>query len=276
MDYLNWKNALTASLAEVSGSAAAFVPNLLGAAILLFLGWLVACLARTAVKKLLDIGFARLAKSALIEKAVRQIGVRSTIPWLASAVVYWIILLFFAAAAVDKLRLPVASDLVSRLALYLPNLLAGLLLAAAAVVVGRMANNSILRAGSATGMPQAPVLGRSAEILIIFAGIVIGIDQAGIQSSLLTIIVTVFLATLLGGVALAFGLGSGAAVSNLISSRYLTRLYRVGQRVRIDGLEGQILEMTQTGVVLDGADGRVLVPARKFSEQASVLLSEGQ
>ena len=273
MDYLTWKTAFTDTLTHMVQRVTGFVPNLLGAAILLLLGWLVARLSRGTVEKLLDLGLRRLAKQTPIDNAVHRTGLRDTVPWLAGAVVYWIILLFFAAAAVEKLELTVASNLVSRLAFYLPNVLVAMFLIFVAIAVGSMARSAIAKAGAAAGMPQAPVLARAVEILIIFVGVVIGIDQAGIQSTLLTLVVAVCVATVLGGLALAFGLGSSAAVSNLISARYLANLYRVGQMVRIDGVEGRILELTQTGVVLEGVDGRVLVPARKFTEQASVLIT---
>lgn len=274
MDYLGWKDAIEETLTQMMLKAVGFVPNILEAAIILLLGWLAAYLSRVTVEKLLEVGLRRLARQTQAEDAEQRSGLRSAIPWLASSTVYWIILLFFAAAAIDRLELALATSLVSRLAFYLPNLLVGMMLIFVAIVAGGMAQSAVARAGAAAGMAQAPVLAKAVEVLIIFAGVVIGIDQAGIQSMLLTLVVTVFVATVLGGLALAFGLGSGAAVGNIISSRYISRLYRVGQTVRIDGVEGRILEMTQTGVVLEAPDGRVLIPAKRFAEQSSVLVQE--
>ena len=45
-----------------------------------------------------------------------------------------------------------------------------------------------------------------------------------------------------------------------------------GKTVRVAGVEGRIIEISQTGVLLDAPEGRVLVPASKFSEEASVLV----
>jgi hypothetical protein len=47
----------------------------------------------------------------------------------------------------------------------------------------------------------------------------------------------------------------------------------VGQRVRIAGLEGRIEQVTPTAVVLDAADGRIVVPAKLFSEEVAVILA---
>lgn len=273
MDSFGWRTTFTDTLRQLVERTSAFVPNLVAAAILLLLGWVVASIARVTVEKLLGVSLRRLARTPHIHSAVERSGVQKAVPWLASAFVYWIILLFFAAAAVERLELTVATDLVTRLAFYLPNVLLGLLLIFVGIVTGGMARTAIARAGATAGMAQAPLLGRTAEILIIFVSVVVGVDQVGIQSTLLMLVVTVMVAVVFGGVALAFGLGSGTAVSNLISSRYVARSYRPGQTVSIDGIQGRVLEITPTGVILDSSAGRVLIPARKFSEQASILIA---
>ena len=99
-----------------------------------------------------------------------------------------------------------------------------------------------------------------------------GASQAGIDSTLLMIALPVALGAVLGGAALAFGLGSRSAISSIIASYHLQRLYEVGQRVRIAGFEGRIVRITPTAVVLDAAEGRVSVPAKLFGEKISVLL----
>jgi hypothetical protein len=46
--------------------------------------------------------------------------------------------------------------------------------------------------------------------------------------------------------------------------------------VRIGDIEGEIIEISQTGVFIASPDGRVLVPGRRFSEETSTLLAEGR
>jgi hypothetical protein len=43
--------------------------------------------------------------------------------------------------------------------------------------------------------------------------------------------------------------------------------------VRIGAWEGRIVEITPTAVVIAIGEGHVMVPAKEFSEQASVLLT---
>jgi len=78
----------------------------------------------------------------------------------------------------------------------------------------------------------------------------------------------------LAGAGLAFGLGARTAVSNIISSYYVAQAYSVGQSVRVGGVEGKIVQTTPAAVFVAGPEGRVMIPAKQFSEQASVLLTE--
>ena len=102
------------------------------------------------------------------------------------------------------------------------------------------------------------------------------VDQLGFDTALLVNVVSIATAAVLGGVAVAFGIGAGPAAANVVAAHHVRRAYRVGQRVRLGGMEGDIegdiLEITRSAVVLDTEDGRTLVPARLFSEQVSVLL----
>jgi RNase P/RNase MRP subunit p29 len=43
--------------------------------------------------------------------------------------------------------------------------------------------------------------------------------------------------------------------------------------VRVGGFEGRIVDITPTAVVIATADGQAVVPAKEFSERASLLLT---
>ena len=72
--------------------------------------------------------------------------------------------------------------------------------------------------------------------------------------------------------ALAFGLGSGPIVSNIMASYYAAKAYRIGDVVRVAGVEGTVREINPTSIVLDAADGEVHLPARKYCDEVSVVL----
>jgi hypothetical protein len=61
-------------------------------------------------------------------------------------------------------------------------------------------------------------------------------------------------------------------VSNIIASHYLRQIYREGHTIRIGEAQGKISEITNTVVILENSNERLVVPAKEFSEKTSVLL----
>jgi hypothetical protein len=109
---------------------------------------------------------------------------------------------------------------------------------------------------------------------VILVATVVAVEQVGIQADILIVVVAVVVGSTLAGAGLAFGLGARTAVSNIIASHYVAQTYQVGQIVRVSGVQGKIVQTTPTAVFLAGPEGRVMIPAKQFSEEASVLLME--
>jgi hypothetical protein len=259
--------------AQLMQALRGYLPNLAGALTLLLLGWGVAYIAGAFIRRLVTISLNGLARSQPVARVLDRSDLRRQLPGWTGATVFWMILLFSIAAAMERLQLAVFTTLLSGVASLLPRVLLGILIVIAGIVSGNLAYSAVASTASSAGIRDASFLGRFAQMLLLFMGFVIGAEQVGIETTLLTVLVTTVVAVGLAGGALAFGLGSGVAASNMIAAHYLLRTYQPGQRVRIGYLEGRILEITQTSVMLQGEAGRILIPARKFSEEASILLS---
>lgn len=259
---------------DVSQSVAASIPALAGAAILMLAGlvlaWVLAWAARRAVNAML----ARLAKRPSLHGAIESSGAVTQVPAVIGGFVFWVVLVFFIAAAMETLGLPVVTASLSRVAYYLPNVLAALVVVFAGLIAGKLIGSAVARTAASTGVAFGPVIGATARGTVILVAMVVAVEQVGIKADVLIVIVAVVVGTVLAGAGLAFGLGARTAVSNIIASHYVSQAYRVGQTVRVAGVEGKILETTPTAVFVAGPEGRVLIPARHFSEEASLLVTE--
>jgi small-conductance mechanosensitive channel len=273
MDYSKWVAGWNDAVAAAAQKVSSHLPNILSALALLVVGWLLARLLRRWTVTLVGASLERLLRTAAARGALERTGVRHTVPAVTGAAVFWTVIVFAVAAAVEILGLPAVTNLVGRLAYYIPQVVAAILIVFAGYLTGNLAYGAVSTAAASLHVAYANALGRAAQVAILLVAIVIGVDQVGIDSTFLIVTLTIILAATLGGAALAFGLGCGTAVSNIISSYYLTKAYRIGQKVRIAGLEGRIVEIAPTSVVLQTADGRVFVPAKKFSEETSTLLT---
>jgi small-conductance mechanosensitive channel len=263
-------------VSELVERTVAFLPNVAASLGVAMLGWVVAWLAKSVVSKLLSGGLALLARHPALDRAVARSRLGPGFVRLLSGVVYWFILALFVAAAVERLDLTIAASLVSIFAAFLPRVLVAIVIVFAGIVAGQLSFAAVNRAALAAGLAQAGLLARSVQAILVFFGIVTAADQLGIQSTLLTVVIATSVGAVLGGATLAFGLGSRTAVSNIVAVFYLLKTYRVGQVVRIGEVEGEIVEITQTGVFIASPEGRVLVPGRRFSEEVSTLVTGGR
>jgi hypothetical protein len=267
-------------LAELFRDFAAFAPRLLAATGLALVGWLAGRLLKFLTVRLLHgwgrrvaSGIGRLLGSRDAEREMRGIALRPPVAEGAGRVVFWLVFLFFAAAATEALGLPVVSAWLSGVAAYLPRLLVAALIVVLGFLAGSLARTTLSAAAASAGFAYADALGRVGQGIVVMASGIVAFDQLGIQVTFLTVLAAIVTGTLLGGAALAFGLGARTAVSNIIASHYLLKTYRVGHRVRIGAVEGRIVEITPTAVVIATAEGQAVVPAKAFSEQASLLLT---
>jgi len=276
MDLAVWQSAFASAVRELAERTVAYLPNLAAALGLVLLGWMVAWLLRAVVVRVLGAVLGLLARQPALGRAVERSRLGPGFAALIGRVAYWFVLTLFVAAAVERLDLAIAAALVTAFAAFLPRVLVGLVLVFGGIVAGQMAFAAVQRAALAAGLPQATLLARSAQIILIFFGIVTGADHVGIHSTLLTVVVATAVGAVLGGATLAFGLGSRTAVSNIVAVFYVLKTYRVGQVVRIDNVEGPIVEITQTGVLIASPEGRVLVPGNRFSHEMSTLVAGGQ
>ena len=246
------------------------LPKMVGALVIMAAGLVLAFLLRFLVRRLVR-GLDRLIPSRVIQTSLRRLGMQRPASEVIGGVVYWTVLIFFLTAATETLGLPVVTTWFSSIAMYLPRILSAVLIGFAGLIGGILLRDLIVTATA--GVTYGRTLGRLVQVATLLVSLLVAVDQTGINIAFLTTVVITLLAALLFAAALAFGLGARVTVSNILASHYLQKAYTVGQRVKIGEWEGEIVQITATAVVLESGVGRALVPARMFSETASVLLT---
>jgi len=273
----DWTKALTASVMQVAETFFAFLPSVLGSLTLVVLGWLLARIlrgvTRRAVTHVLErLARQRMARTSAIDSRMQQSQTYQSAPAVVGAIVYFMVLIFFFAAAIEALGLPTISNVLSLVTAYLPRVLAAAMIVFIGLWAGDFVNTLMQRTSGLKNLGYAPLAGRAMQVLIGIVFLIIAVGQLGIDSTVLIITLAIIFASTFGAAALAFGLGARSTVGNIIAARYVKRGYRLGDTVRIGDLEGQVAEITDTAVMLDSTDGRLMVPAERFAEVASLLV----
>ena len=271
MDYQKWTQAVNQAMQLWVQKTAGYLPNLLGAVALLVGGWILARILRFTCARLVG-GLDGMMRRHGMERLFLRVGLERPVSELIGSILYWLVLLVFFTAATETLGLPVLATWLGGLSTYLPRILVAVLMVVGGFLMGSLARDGVASAAAAAGITYSALLGRVVYFAILLIAVVTGIDQIGIESRFLTMALVIVIGSLVGAAALAFGFGARTAVSNIIASHYLRQVYRVGHSIRIGEAKGKISEITNTAVILENADERLVVPAKEFSERVSVLL----
>jgi len=267
----NWREILHSNFEDLASALGAYLPNLIGAVLLIVLGIALAWFIRWIILRL-GHGADKLGQKIGLSR--HYLNMRWPPSRVLAGVFYWLILIFFFTTAAKTLGLPGIDDLIRKLISSLPDILVAIAIIWAGFVLGAAVRERMIVALKNTEIQYFRAFGNSARVIIIVLAIVVSLRQIGVDVVLVEQVLIVCLAAFALAMSLAFGLGAGTIVTNIIAINQLKKVYLKGQRVRVDNLEGQILEFLKSAVVLDTDAGRAMIPARTFQEKASVLLDE--
>lgn len=248
-----------------------FFPNIILSVIVLILGYLVGRLL-----KFLVIKFIRYLHKLLMQRvsdSIRYINLEQSANFIGNTF-FWLVLISTFVLISDILGLHIITTWMESILHFSPNFLAAMLIVLIAVIGGRTVADIISSIGIRVGLNYSNTLGKLVQYLILITAIVIAIDQIGIEVVILINMINIGLAALLFGSALAFGLGARTSVSNILGTFYVRKMYKVGDQVKIDDIQGRIAKIDATSVVIDTQTGQVIVPAKIFGESKSFLISQ--
>ena len=266
-------SAIAAVAAEMLDRSLQLIPAVLGAVLLLVVGWILARVLRAVAQRafvLLDTLVTRMLPASGGRVRLGRSG------GVLGAIVFWIVLLVFTTAATKVLGLETFATWLGRLLDNVPTLVAGAFIVGAGWVLSRFAGDLVLVAAVRVDPAQRVILARATQVAILTLAILVGADQVGLKVTLLVILLAAVAVPIVGGFTLAVSLGAREYVANLIGAHYLRQTFELGARIRVAGFEGRLLEVTATSVVLETDEGHVTLPGRLYNEAPIVFIAPGR
>jgi len=217
---LDWENLIVDPIRQMLTRIMAYLPVLLGALIILIVGWIVAKSIRRIVDWLLKtIRFDALADKAGISEVLRKGELKITARQVVSSLVYWLIIIMVLVMVANALGLPKASDILSNLFAYVPKVIAALLVLVVAMFLASFVSGIVRIAAGNAKLPKPELLAGICRWVIIVFAVTISLAQLGIAPLLVTATFNIILGGIVLALALAFGLGGKDA-----AARYLEEL----------------------------------------------------
>ena len=263
------RTALTSVLDSLTGAFAGFVPKFLTGLGVLLVGWILARIARRAIrtafaKLRLDDGLERLGLTGTL----RRLGLHRTPGELLAGLTYYLILILFVQSAAQSIGLVAVSGAITSFFGYLPNLVAAGLVLVVGMLIAQFASGAVTRSARDSGVEFAPVLGRIVSALIVFVAALMAVTQLQIDTEVIRAVVLVLLAGCALALALTFGLGSRDITRNLVAGYYARKIFTPGEAIEIQGRTGVLAGIAAVHALIE-QDGRlVTIPNSVFIEEA--------
>jgi hypothetical protein len=260
-------------LIDVAERVSGLPRNAMFAMLVLGVGFALALLVRTLTTRFVREVASLLSSSHRSDDDVESTMSRHRIDVLLGRGAFWLVIVLTLMFASERLGLPVLNTWLGVVAAYLPRVFTCLVIIFTGVVIGSLGRGALRRTLPTTDHIDPERLGGVLQALIVGVSVLVAVQQLGVDVGFLTNVVTIALVGFFGASALAFGLGGRVAVANILAGHYVRELYEVGNTVRIQGLEGRIVRMTATAVILSTQEGETAVPTQLFVEALSTRVA---
>ncbi|PIR70737.1 MAG: hypothetical protein COS97_02170 [Candidatus Nealsonbacteria bacterium CG07_land_8_20_14_0_80_40_10] len=204
----NWWTQVGDSWTSIWDKVANFLPNLVGAFLILIIGWIVAIL----VEKLLDRLFRALQLPTLfamakVEDLIKKSSTKLDTTGLLAATVKWILFLVAFIAAVNVLNLPTITLFLESILAYVPNVIAAVGILLIGTVLAHFLSNVISSTVKIGDIAFAQALSTIARYSIIIFAFVAALYQLNVAPAFLQTLVIGIVAFIAIAGGIAFGLG---------------------------------------------------------------------
>jgi hypothetical protein len=217
----SWGDAIMLSLTRALGDVMAFVPKLIGALIILLVGWLISRLVAGLVTKgLRAVRFNQIADKAEIDQFLAKAGVRMDPAQVVGKFAYWFLMLSFLIAAFGALGLEQVEGVLASIIGFIPNVVVAMVVLLLGALIANFVANLVRGSAGMSHVGDPNLLATIARSAVLVFATLMALDQLQIAP---TIINTLWMA-LIGMVAvagaLAFGLGGRDLARQILENAY--------------------------------------------------------
>lgn len=210
-----------------------FVPGLVGAAVVLVAGYLLARIVqRAAARVLRRIRLNEVMRSTGVLPGLEHGNAQFNPTRLVATLLFWVVMFSAMLVAADALGVESLAQAMSQLVSYLPSVIAAIVVVIISIVLGEFVEGVIMAA--AGSLHGGALLSRVGKAGVILLGVFMALQELGVGTE----IVTTAFAIIFGAVALALALSFGLGNRELAGE--VTRTWYARWRAERDAIEREV------------------------------------
>lgn len=180
-----------------------FTPKLIGALLILLVGWLISRAIRAILRRLLErAGLDRLVERAGMGAAMREAGYSTSA--VVAGIVYWIALLITFLLAAEALQVEALTELLSGLISYLPLVVVAIVILVVAAAIGAFLADLVRPWADQRGIGWLAPASRWAVVIF---GVVAALNTLRVAETVVNTVFTAVVGAAAVAFAIAFGVG---------------------------------------------------------------------
>jgi hypothetical protein len=158
-----------------------FLPALIGAAIILILGWFIAGLLASLIERALKaVGFEGAVERSGIGDFIRRSGTRLTTSGVIATLIKYFIFLIFVQAAANVLGIPQLTEIINRIILFIPNVVIAMAIIVVGSLIARFLSGLVRSSVSELGVGNPNLLATLTQYIVIGFSVIAAIDQLAV------------------------------------------------------------------------------------------------
>ncbi len=202
-------------LQDALSTLLSYIPQLIGAIVILIVGYIVAKALQAIVGKVLEgIGFDRWMERGGIKQFFDRADTQHTPHSILGKLVFWFVFIIAITMAADALGIPQVSAVLAQLIAYIPNIIAAILILILAALLANFLS-SIVRGATGSG-----ILASVARYAIIVYAVFAALTQLGVAVELTAPTFLIVLGAVALAAAIAFGIGGREVAREILEKAY--------------------------------------------------------
>jgi small-conductance mechanosensitive channel len=192
-----------------------YIPQLIGALVILIIGYIVAKVLQAVVGRVLrGIGFDGWMERGGIKQFFDRAETNQTPATILGTLVFWFVFIIALTMAADALGIPQVSEVLAQLIAYIPSIIAAILIL---ILAALLAN---FLAGIVRGATGSDLLASVARYAVIVYAVFAALTQLGIAVQLTANTFLILLGALALAAAVAFGIGGQGVARDILEKAY--------------------------------------------------------
>lgn len=266
MGYEKIQEIITNNLLSMVGVFTTYLPRLVGAVLLLAVGYVfskaVAKMLKVALEKM---GLDKMSDNVGLKELLQSWNIQKTLSEVISKFLFLFFFTLFLMSTADILEMRAISNVFDKLFLYLPNVIGAFIVFMGAAIAANFSKNMVFKSCTNMNLDFAKPLSNLVYFSLMLIGVILAMAQLKIETAFLTQVILILLVGLSLAIALSLGIGSRDISKNLISGVYLKESLVEGAMIRVGEYEGVLVSIRPVCFELKDSGGKsIILPNSKL------------